>query len=256
MIVNVIPLAWKGQRFVDWGYVDPKPLIDVIWKKMIFRAFDSLPKSEKNVFIVLEEHIDKYDVDKILKDNIDNSIIVLDKAPEGQAATTYKIKDHVDRNDIINIWACDNAMLYDEEKYKKFIEDDSVDFMVWTFRNYHWVTYNPDQYSYCVVGDNEKIIKSSLKKAISDTPMRDHCMVWVFTFKKAWDFYDLYNELRKDNNTINWEFYIDSLVDYWIKKWLKWKVFEIDKYIGFWTPNDLKTYEYWYDYFNSLKDEK
>ena len=80
-------------------------------------------------------------------------------------------------------------------------------------------------------------------------------MVWAFTFKKAWDFYDWYNELRNLNETINGEFYIDSIVEHCLKKWLKWKVFEIDTYIGFWTPNDLKTYEYWHDYFNSDNDK-
>lgn len=255
MIVNVIPLAWKGQRFVDKWYTLPKPLIDVDWEKMIFRAFDSLPKSEKNVFIVLTEHIEKYGVDKLLKEKIDNAIIIDDEAPKGQAATTYKIKDYVDNDDVINVWACDNAMVYEESRYKEFIEDDDVDFMVWTFRNYHWVTYNPDQYSYCVTEENWNIIRTSLKKSISENPMNDHCMVWAFTFKRAWDFYDWYNELVEQNDTINGEFYIDSIVDYCIKKWLKGKVFEIDKYIGFWTPDDLKTYEYWAWYFNK-KNEK
>lgn len=251
MIVNVIPLAWKWQRFVDEWYRLPKPLIDVKWKEMIFRAYDSLPKSEKNVFVVLKDHIEKYNIEVKLKNIIPNLTVVSDENPEWQAATTYKIKNYVDREVVINIWACDNAMLFDEEKYIKFIKDENIDFMVWTFKNYHWVNYNPNQYSYCVVDDNENIIRSSLKQAISDTPINDHCLVWAFTFKKAGDFYDLYNELREDNNTINGEFYIDSLIDYWIKKWLKWKVFEIDKYIWFWTPNDLKTYEYWFDYFSN-----
>lgn len=256
MIVNVIPLAWKGQRFVDKWYILPKPLIDVKWKKMIFRAFDSLPKSDKNVFIVLQDHVEKYNIDNELKENIPNSIVVSDIKPEWHAATTYKIKDYVDRDDVINVGACDNAMIYDEEKYKQYIEDENIDFMVWTFRNYHGVTYNPDQYSYCVVDEKWNIERTSLKKAISNNPMNDHCMVWAFTFKKAWDFFDWYNQLRENNDTINWEFYIDSIIDYSIKKWLKGKVFEVDKYIGFWTPNDLKTYEYWYDYFKTLNNEK
>ena len=251
MIVNVIPLAWKGQRFVDWGYDIPKPLLEVKGKKMVFRAFDSLPLSDKNIFIVLSEHVKRYSIDKEIKNNIKNSIVISDKNPKWQASSTYKTKDYIDKGDIINIWACDNAMIYDEKKYYKYINDDNIDFMVWTFRNYHWVNYNPNQYSYCLIDDNENIIGTSLKKSISDEPIKDHCMVWAFTFKNAWDFFDWYIDLEKNNDTINGEFYIDSIVNYCIEKWLKWKVFEIDKYIGFGTPNDLKTYEYWYDYFNN-----
>jgi hypothetical protein len=48
---------------------------------MIFRSFESLPKSKKNIFIVFEEHINKYKLDILLKENINNCIVISDKNP-------------------------------------------------------------------------------------------------------------------------------------------------------------------------------
>lgn len=256
MIVNIIPLAGKWQRFKDAWYELPKPLIDINWEKMIFKAFNSLPKADKNVFICTNEHIEKYSIDELLRETIDNSTIISDKFPKWQASSTYLIKDYVDNNDTINIWACDNAMLYDIDKYNTLLSDDNVDFFVWTFKNYHWINYNPDQYSYCDVDLNENIVWVSLKKTISDTPINDNCLVWAFTFKKAEFFFSNYLELENEGEKINGEYYLDSVINHCLKNWLKWKVFCIDTYIGFWTPNDLESFKYWSNYFNLIKNEK
>ncbi len=96
MIVNVIPLAWKWQRFVDEWYILPKPLIDIKWEKMIFKAFKSMPiKSDKNIFVCLKDHIDRYSIDKLIIDLIPKSIITSDSRPTWQAGTTALIKDYV-----------------------------------------------------------------------------------------------------------------------------------------------------------------
>lgn len=249
MIVNIIPLAGNGQRFVDGWYTMPKPLIDIRWKYMIDLAFESLPSAEKNIFICKASHIDTYKIDEILQSQIENACIISEKIQKWQASSAYLIKDYISRDDTINIGACDNAMLYDMGKYWNYIHDDNIDLFVWTFKNYHWVTYNPNQYSYCIVDNNENITWVSLKQSISSDPIHDHCLVWAFTFKKAGHFFDAYNTMVENKDVINGEFYIDSVINYCINTWLRAKVFEIDKYIGFWTPNDLKTYLYWAEYF-------
>jgi hypothetical protein len=71
---------------------------------MIFRAFESLPtNSHKNIFICLQDHIDKYKIDELLTKKIPNSIIISDIKPAGQAASTSLIRDYVDDEDVINI---------------------------------------------------------------------------------------------------------------------------------------------------------
>ena len=58
----ILPLAGHGSRFSKKGYLNPKPLIDVDGKPMIIQAVKSLPQSTNNVFICLDEHVNKYNL--------------------------------------------------------------------------------------------------------------------------------------------------------------------------------------------------
>ncbi len=73
-MANIIPMAGLGSRFSKEGYILPKPLIPVSGKPMILKVIESLPISEKNIFIVRKEHIDDYqdcwiDHEQNLKEN-------------------------------------------------------------------------------------------------------------------------------------------------------------------------------------------
>ena len=51
---------------------------------------------------------------------------------------------------------------------------------------------------------------------------------------------------------VNGEFYVDSCVNELLEMGLKVKVFEIDHYIGWGTPNDYQTYKYWQSFFHKV----
>ena len=51
-------MAGEGKRFKDEGYQLPKPLIKVDGIPMVIKALNSLPKADKNLFILREDQID------------------------------------------------------------------------------------------------------------------------------------------------------------------------------------------------------
>ena len=72
----LIPMAGLGSRFQKVGYKDPKPLIPINGKPMIEQVIDSLNLDGQWIFVVQQEHIDKYHIDKRLKEIRPNSIVV------------------------------------------------------------------------------------------------------------------------------------------------------------------------------------
>ena len=50
-IVNIMPMAGLGKRFIDNSYKLPKPLIPINKKPMFIQAAKSMPKSTLNIFI-------------------------------------------------------------------------------------------------------------------------------------------------------------------------------------------------------------
>ena len=69
-------------------------------------------------------------------------------------------------------------------------------------------------------------------------------------FRKAKYFIEGLQQNYLENITSNGEYYVDDVINQNIKSGLKVKVFEVDNYICWGTPNDYETYLYWKRYFN------
>jgi hypothetical protein len=72
----------------------------------------------------------------------------------------------------------------------------------------------------------------------------------TFTFRKAEDFRRALKRLIDRDGLINGEFYIDSLINDAIALGLRCHLFEVDSYLCWGTPNDLRTFEYWQSCFH------
>lgn len=249
--INLIPLAGKGKRFQEAGYKAPKPLVPVNGKPMILQAASHLPKAERSIFICLAEHLDAYPVEKEIRRVYEDSKIVrLGQVTEGQAITCKIGLEGEDLDSPLLIAACDNGMLWNRDSYQALIDDETVDAVLWSFRRYPCGERNPQMYGWIKTDESNQVQHVSVKKALTDFPYNDHAIVGTFYFKKARYFLDAVNRLVKRDVRVNNEFYVDSCANELLKMGLKVKVFETDHYICWGTPNDLKIYEYWQDFFN------
>jgi dTDP-glucose pyrophosphorylase len=249
--INLIPLAGAGKRFLDAGYVIPKPLIEVAGKPMIVRAASSLPEADLWVFACRQEHIIEAHIDKTLRENFQPAeIISVPQLTEGQASTCLLAREILSRNDILTIGACDNDMLYDAGKYVQLLSQPDCEAIIWTFRNNPAVLQNPRMYGWVEVDPDNRAKRVSVKTPISDSPMNDHAVIGAFTFKKAGDFIQFADDMIRQNRRINNEFYADELMNLLIEGGKKVYIFEVDRYICWGTPQDLAVYNYWHGYFD------
>ncbi len=247
-MINLIPMAGEGKRYKNAGYVIPKPLISVSEKPMVVMAAESLPKADKWIFICRKEHIDNYKIDETLKSYFSNSeIIAVDKITEGQASTCLLVKDIINNNEELLIGACDNGMIWDNRKLEELKKE--ADCLVWTFRNNVAVKKKPQAYGWVVVDKKNNILKISVKIPISDNPINDYAIVGTFWFKKGKIFIEAAENIIRKNIRINNEFYADSVINEVIAAGYKAKVFEVEKYICWGTPDDLRKYQYWESFF-------
>lgn len=244
----VLPMSGKGARFSEEGYEVPKPFIDVDGSPMVFNAVDCLPKHKEAVFICLEEH----DAEDIIKDKYPSAKVVnIDGVTEGQAVTCeIGIREaNIDPEEPILISACDNGVAYDSAKFSELIKDESNDVIVWSFRNNPTSQYNPDMYSWLSVDEEDIVNYVSCKKFNQLEPKTTHAIIGTMYFRKAKYFLDgLKTNMENDYRT-NGEFYVDDVLNRNIESGLNVKVFEVDNYICWGTPNDYKTYNYWSEFF-------
>ena len=253
----LLPMAGAGQRFADAGYTTSKPAIPTYDRRtgkllpMVVCAVLDLPgvKEDGSNVIFVDRTFHKEDgvEDEILKHFPKARFITLDELTEGQACTCMTAKDLLNPDDSLLIAGCDNGMVIDDAKFDELSKE--ADELVFTYRHNEAVLKNPNAYGWMIVDENDNITGTSIKKAISATPMEDHAVVATFYFKKAQMFIDATNKMIAENDRINNEFYVDKVVDHVMALGGNAKVFEIDRYIGWGTPKDYEeyqaTWEYW-----------
>jgi len=92
----IIPLGGIGQRFLDTGFNLPKPLINLLFKPILFWLLDNLSilKSDK-VIIVCNKRLKEYRFSDLIKKNYKNiSVVYLEKDTKGAAETVlYGLKE-------------------------------------------------------------------------------------------------------------------------------------------------------------------
>lgn len=110
----VIPMAGAGSRFAQVGHILPKPLIEFQGKTMIEHVVANLKIDAQYTFIVQQEHIDKFDVDQVLK-RIDPScnIVALNGITDGAACSVLHTKHIIDNDDALFIVNSDNMIEWD-----------------------------------------------------------------------------------------------------------------------------------------------
>lgn len=236
-----MPMAGEGKRFSDAGYSVPKPFIEVNGRPMFLEAAACFPLTERQVFISKR----KIPIGLLPDDAVN---ITVEQTTSGQACTCLLAKDYINNNEPLLIAACDNGLQFDAALFDELMQE--ADCIVFTFRHHPAVAPHPEQYGWVKVNGND-VTGISCKKAISHTPLNDHAITGAFWFAKGKYFVTAAETMIAANRRVNNEFYVDECINDILAAGLKVKVLEVDKYIGWGTPNDLKTYLYWQNYYST-----
>ncbi len=250
----IVPMAGLGQRFTNEGYTQTKPLIPVSGQSMVAQATQDLPAAEQHVFVLRSDMQGYKDVSAELMRLYPLSIIkTIDRVTDGQARTALIGLDalknsHSCFREPVTIGACDNGALYDSKAFYTLLNNPEVDVIVWGVRGYPNAVRNPKMFGW-IDADGQKIRSISVKEPLT-APSSDPIVLGTFTFRHAEDFQRSVAHLIERDGRVNGEFYIDSCINDAIELGLRCYLFEVDSYLCWGTPNDLRTFEYWQSCFH------
>jgi CTP:phosphocholine cytidylyltransferase-like protein len=237
-----LPMAGAGSRFSKRGYTEPKPFIQVNGKNMVEQAVRCLPNTDEVIYACLKGH-------QAPSDNV----VWIDEVLEGQACTTEKIVEKCDPDNSILVSACDNGVFYDADKFLDLVNDEDNDIIVWTYRNNYTSHLQPNAYSWVNCDSEGNVSSVDVKNFTGENPVNEYAITGTMFFRTKEIFHRSLESLYKNDNRTNGEFYVDSMLNEAIELGYKVKNFEIDNYICWGTPNDLKTYQYWQRFFNKVE---
>jgi hypothetical protein len=150
------------------------------------------------------------------------------------------------------ISACDNGVYYDIEKYNELLNDEDTDIIIWSFSNNATSKLYPHMYAWLDIDDRNIIKRVSIKKPFEDCENK-YAIIGTMLFKKGKYFKEGLEYIFENNIRTNGEFYVDNIIEPLITMGYKCKIFNVTNYLCWGTPNDYKTYNYWYEYFSKIK---
>lgn len=233
MLNIVIPMAGKGSRFVQAGYKDPKPLIDIYGHPMIEYVVKNLTPSceHRFIFICQKSHLEKYSLEKKLKEISPTcEIISIDYITEGAACTVLLAKEYIDNKDQLMIANSDQFVDINIDEYLKAQKD--LDGLIMTMPATH------PKWSYIRYDKNGYVTLVREKEVISN-----EATVGIYNYKHGEDFVKYALEMIDKDIRVNGEFYVAPVYNEMILKNKKIGFYNIGNCMhGIGVPEDLEKF--------------
>lgn len=230
----VVPAAGRGSRFSVQGYSDPKPLLEVLGRPLVKWSTDGLRgiAGAKFIFLVLQEHIDRHQIDERLREMYDNcEVVSVQTITEGAASTVLLAKDWLNLNDDLAIVNCDNMFIVDLGSMKSSLSA-SVKGVIIYFAS------RSDRWSYVQVNEQGLAIRVAEKEVISDK-----ATVGCYYFKQAKYFVEAAEYMIEKGIRTKGEFYVCPVYNILIEQGHQIMTFPCELHYSLGTPEEVEEFK-------------
>ena len=236
----VMPMAGEGSRFLKEGWTTPKPLIELNGQPLFKHAISSVTDKDiqmKYSFIVRQEHIDKYQIDKGIRSFLpEANLFSVVKTTRGAVETCLIAENAIADDDAVIVMDCDL-----EFRSKKFVEiikqilnkpiEEATGGALVSFES------NEPRYSYAALGKDGFVTRTAEKEVISN-----HALCGAYFFSSGKRFKEVAHCLLDEPVFSKPEYYVSLLINYLLKAGEKVRLVSMEEYYSYGTPEELKRY--------------
>ena len=198
MLNIVVPMAGRGSRFAQAGYVNPKPLIDVLGHPMIEYVTKNItPNCEHRfIYICQEEHLVKFGLDKKLREMAPGcEIVTIDHITEGAACTVLLAEKFINNDDPMMIANSDQFVDTDINDYISAIGNADGLIMTMPADDPKWSFIKFDEQGYVTMVREKEVISNE-------------ATVGIYNYAHGRDFVKYAHQMIEKNIRVNNEFYV------------------------------------------------
>ena len=235
-----MPMAGEGSRFLKEGWTTPKPLIELNGQPLFKHAISSVTDKDiqmKYSFIVRQEHIDKYQIDKGIRSFLpEANLFSVVKTTRGAVETCLIAENAIAADDAVIVMDCDL-----EFRSKKFMEiikqilnkpiEEATGGALVSFES------NEPRYSYAALGEDGFVARTAEKEVISN-----HALCGAYFFASGRRFKQIAHLLLAEPAFTKPEYYVSLLFNYLLKDGEKVWLAPMEEYYSYGTPEELKRY--------------
>lgn len=240
MLNIVIPMAGAGSRFVEAGYLTPKPLIPINGMPMIQLVTNNLRPNcpHRFIFVCQKLHLQTYDLEPLLLSygGIGCEIVAIDGLTEGAACTVLAARTLIDSVD-------NPLMIANSDQWVDLCIDDYLCQMTKSENDGFIMTMCASDAKWSFVGfDDQGFVQRVVEKEVIST----EATVGIYNFRRGHDFVASADSMISKNLRVNGEFYVAPTYNLLIERGMRVGVYNIGKVgngmYGLGTPDDLEAF--------------
>jgi dTDP-glucose pyrophosphorylase len=200
MLNIVLPIAGRGSRFAEAGYVLPKPLILVHGEPMIATVVRNIRPSgaHRVIFVALREHLETFGMRETLERVAPGAVIVpVDSVTAGAACTVLLARAHIDTDDPLMLANSDQWVDVAIDRYLGTMTTQALDGLIMT------MTADDPKWSFVGLGPTGLVTRVVEKQAIST-----EATVGIYNFRRGREFVRAADRMIAKDLRVNGEFYV------------------------------------------------
>ena len=198
----VLPIAGKGQRFKDEGYVTPKVLLDLNNKPMIEQILNKF-SNYSAAYILSSQEIES-EIIEIFKKNKKINVSSTPAITKGQAESALILIEKINNEHPIFVQSGDSILGHTDLQN---LLSSEIDMAVFTKKNYRRAFTNANNFGW-VASENDLITETKIKESPGS---KNYSMILgSFWFKNSLIYKTLYNDIANGKYK---ELHIDHMID-------------------------------------------
>lgn len=253
----IIPASGIGKRFIDAGYKETKPLIDVTAnKKIIDYVIDSFDRkndtyffiTSSNTFDVMQDYLEKANIKFFHYLSNGNK-----NGPVGAISDVYEeMLLNMHSEDPVIISYCDFGVEWDYNEFLNYVKNPEIDGMIPCYSGYHPHLEHKENVYAAVKTINERVYAIK-EKYDSSNRQEESWSPGIYYFKTSNLMKLAFDAVMENEDTVNDEYYVSLAYNYITVDFNITSLDCVEKFYQFGTPRD---FEYAKDKINIVENLK
>lgn len=250
----IITAAGRGQRFVEAGYADPKPLIRIedtkSRRRIIDHVLDMTCEGDTVHFVGTKENLVGMR-EKVTGDFTHFGFTTIEPHSKGPVYTVLQALPDIEENCVVPddeetmVIYCDGTVKLDREHFENFVSENDLDGCLITHTGFHPHTLSGTKMAYLRQDAGGQVVEVKEKASFTNDCMREHASSGMYYFKK-WNYIEKYfNRLMETTPGFNGEYYVTLVYNLMIQDDLKVGLYDTDYVAILGTPETVKNFEAW-----------
>jgi len=248
----VIPMSGIGNRFIQAGYKDPKPLIVIDGKTIIEHVCDLFPGEEKFTFICNSKHLAETNMREVLTSIKSNANIVeIPNHKKGPVYAVSLINDLIKDEEEVIVNYCDFGTYWDYKDFLKHTRNRDADGAIPSYKRFHPHMIGSTNYAF-MRDDDQWMLEIKEKEPFTDNRMNEYASNGTYYFKKGAYVKKYFQELMDKDINLNGEYYVSLIYNLLVKDGLTVSIYDVQHMLQWGTPSDVEEYNTWSEYFKHI----